>query len=113
MAAALRITCSLCGDAEVSFSAARLLVSVDTGEMSNTLEFDCPECGHTEHRWLDEFSARLLLTAGIDVAVAMPALGSSRLQPLIDLRSPQISRPSGGDRPSHTRWQDRSDWLCP
>jgi len=75
MAARLRTTCSLCGDVEVPFSAARLLVSVDTGEMSNLLEFDCPGCGHTEHRWLDEFSTRLLLTAGIDVAAAMPALG--------------------------------------
>lgn len=77
----LRTTCPLCGDVDVPFASARLLVAVDAGETRNLLEFDCPACRHTEQHWLDERSTRLLVTAGIEVAAAMPVQGPSRGAP--------------------------------
>ena len=88
----LRSTCAACGPVEVPIPDAELLLELDavTSDARNTVVFDCPQCSLAGSSQVDERGVRLLMAAGIRVAVSPTR---SR-----ELRAGQTPSAGGADR---------------
>src|SRR6266567_6887835 len=68
----LRSTCAACGPIEVPIPDTELLLDLDaaTSDARNTVMFDCPQCSLAGSSQVDERGVRLLMAAGIQIAVS-------------------------------------------
>jgi hypothetical protein len=88
----LRSTCAACGPVEVPIADAELLLDLDavSSDARDTVMFDCPQCSLAGSSQVDERGVRLLMAAGIRVAVS-PA--RSR-----EIRAGEMPSARGADR---------------